>query len=363
MLTASQTTGMATAQFQTTALAVGAHTITASYVGDTNTKPSISAAQTVTVVQAASTTSLAISAANINAAQPETLTARVVGLTSPAITGTVTFYNGTTSLGNGTLTVAAGTGTATLTIPSLGVGSHSITAHYNGDTDYTASTSAAQTVAVSQIASTTRLAISAANINAGQSETLTATITGVPSPALTGVVTFLAGTTSIGTGSVTATAMGGTATLTLTTLAAGTDSVTAHYGGDTNYTASVSGAQSVTVTGTAQTITFPAIPNHVYDDAAVCADCDGFLRPRRKLQRGHRSCHAIRKHGLADWHRHSHDPGDAGGQHNLYGGDAGLKDVYCDSARPDAGQSYANHRYCRKYSDDSNAYRNQLRKH
>jgi hypothetical protein len=146
------------------------------------------------------------------------------------------------------------------------VGSHSITAQYNGDPNYTGSGSAAQTVTVSQITSATRLAISAASINAGQPEMLTAAIAGAASPALSGVVTFFDGTTAIGNVNATAVPTGGTATLTVTTLATGTHTLTARYGGDTNYTASVSGVQTVTVSETTQTITFPAIPNHVYGD-------------------------------------------------------------------------------------------------
>jgi hypothetical protein len=266
-LSAGQQAGTALAQFQTTTLAVGTHSITATYAGDANVKASASAPQTVTIGKATSTTLLAVSAASITAAQSETLTAKVTGLLSPAITGTVTFFDGTTSLGSGNLTVAAGTGTASLTVPTLAVGAHSITASYSGDTNYTASISPAQTVTVTQITSATRLAISAPSINAGQSETLTATVAGAASPVLSGVVTFFDGTTSIGTHTVTATSGGGTAALTVTTLAAGTHSITAHYGGDTNYTASVSSAQTVTVSGTPQTITFPAIPNHVFGDA------------------------------------------------------------------------------------------------
>jgi hypothetical protein len=265
-LTASQPSGTATAQFQTMTLAVGTHNITASYAGSGIVLASTSGAQTVSVTQATPTTSLRVSAANSTAAQSETLTATVTGLPSPAITGNVTFFDGTTSLGNGTLAVTGGTGTASLIVPSLSVGQHSITVRYNGDTNYIASSSATQTVTVSQIASATRLAVSAATIDAGQPETLTATIAGAASPTLSGVVTFFDGTTSIGTSNVTATATGGTAALALTTLATGARSLTARYGGDTNYTASVSGAQTVTVTATPQTITFPAIPNHVYGD-------------------------------------------------------------------------------------------------
>ena len=153
-LVASQASGTASAQLQTTALAVGPHSITASYVGDGNTFASASTAQTVTVGQATSTTALTVSASTITAAQSETLTAKVIGLTSPAITGNVTFFDGATSLGNGALTAAAGTGTATLTVPTLGVGSHSLSAHYNGDTNYTASGSAPQTVTVTGTAQT-----------------------------------------------------------------------------------------------------------------------------------------------------------------------------------------------------------------
>ena len=54
-------------------------------------------------------------------------------------TGTVSFLDGTTPLGQGTLTA----GVATLTTSSLTDGSHSITAVYNGDTNFVAVTSAA----------------------------------------------------------------------------------------------------------------------------------------------------------------------------------------------------------------------------
>ncbi len=54
-------------------------------------------------------------------------------------TGTVTFSDGGTSLGTGTLN---GSGTATVTTTSLLVGSHTITAVYNGDANFSSSTSA-----------------------------------------------------------------------------------------------------------------------------------------------------------------------------------------------------------------------------
>ena len=63
-----------------------------------------------------------------------TLTATVAG--DPP-TGTVNFYDGTTLIGSASL-VAAGTtsSTATITINTLGVGSHTISASYLGNTDF-----------------------------------------------------------------------------------------------------------------------------------------------------------------------------------------------------------------------------------
>jgi hypothetical protein len=57
--------------------------------------------------------------------------------TTPAITGTVTFKDGTTVLATRTLS----SGTATFTTSTLAVGKHSITAVYGGDADLTGSTS------------------------------------------------------------------------------------------------------------------------------------------------------------------------------------------------------------------------------
>ena len=53
-------------------------------------------------------------------------------------TGTVSFYDGTTNIGNSNLNSG---GVATLTTSTLAVGTHSMTATYNGDTNFASSTS------------------------------------------------------------------------------------------------------------------------------------------------------------------------------------------------------------------------------
>src|SRR5262245_51300748 len=75
--------------------------------------------------------------------QPVQFAVKVTGL-SP--TGSVTLFDGGTQIGTGTLAA----GTASFTVSSLAVGSHSLTARYSGDPSNAASTSAAliQTVNV-----------------------------------------------------------------------------------------------------------------------------------------------------------------------------------------------------------------------
>lgn len=58
-------------------------------------------------------------------------------------TGTVDFLNGGVSIGTGTLSGSNGTATATFSTTSLTAVSHTITAVYNGDSNFTASTSSA----------------------------------------------------------------------------------------------------------------------------------------------------------------------------------------------------------------------------
>ena len=101
-----------------------------------------------------------------------TATVKAASPGSGTPTGTVTFYDGTTDLGNGTLSA----GTATFSTTFVVVGSHSITAVYSGDTNFTTSTSSALTQTVNQAATTTAV-VSAVNPSIyGQPLTFTATV-------------------------------------------------------------------------------------------------------------------------------------------------------------------------------------------
>lgn len=92
------------------------------------------------------TTALQAAPATITFGQSTTLTATVApqaGSGTP--TGTVNFLDGSTNIGNGTLN---GSGVATFSTTTLAVGTHSITAAYQGDTSFAASTSSAVPVQV-----------------------------------------------------------------------------------------------------------------------------------------------------------------------------------------------------------------------
>jgi hypothetical protein len=236
--------GSGVATMTTSSLAVGAHQITATYGADTNFAGSTSNILTQTVNQAATATGVASVTNPSVFGQPVTFTAAVTAVAPGAgtPTGTVTFFDGATNIGSGALN---GSGVATVTTSTLSVSSHSITATYNADTNFTGSTSSAITQTVNQAATSTALTSSPNPSAANQSVTFTATVTatapGAGTP--TGTVTFFDGATNIGSGALAA----GVATFATSTLTVGSHSITATYNGDTNFTTSTSAPLTQTV--------------------------------------------------------------------------------------------------------------------
>jgi hypothetical protein len=109
------------------------------------------ATASVIVAQATTSITLVSSQNPSSSGQSVTFTATVTGM-SP--TGTVTFKDGGTVLGTSTLNAS---GQATLTISTLSVGSHPITATYNGDANNPTVTSAVLTQVVNVPADSIRL--------------------------------------------------------------------------------------------------------------------------------------------------------------------------------------------------------------
>ena len=131
------------ASFMTSALKVGTTTVTAVYGGDLNFAASTSNAVSQVVNKATTTTTLTSSPNPSNSGQSVTFTAAVTPQFSGTVKGSVTFYDGTTAL----KTVALSGGVAKFTTSTLTLGSHNITATYNGSTSFTGSSaSLTQTV-------------------------------------------------------------------------------------------------------------------------------------------------------------------------------------------------------------------------
>jgi hypothetical protein len=230
------------ASFSTSALGPGSDTITATYASDPLF--TASSGSTVQTVQNSFTTTTTVSSsANPSVfSQPVTFTATVTS-SGGVPSGTVTFKDGATTLGTSTLD---GAGHATLTISTLAVASHSITAAYNGSSGFNTSTSSALTQTVNKDAATSSVASSLNPSNHGQSVTFTATVvvtapgTAVP----TGSVTFKDGTKSLGSKTLNAS---GQATFSTSTLSRGSHSITVVYAGSGNSLGSTSPVLTQTV--------------------------------------------------------------------------------------------------------------------
>jgi hypothetical protein len=258
-------TGVAT--FTTSTLTVGDHSLTATFLGDATFDPSTSPVDTQTVTQAGTTTTLTSAPDPSLFGQAKTLIATVAAVPpgSGTPTGTVTFFDGAALLGVGTLD---GTGAASFATSALGVGSHSLTAVYGGDTNFAGSTSPVDPQTVNQAASATTLTSAPNPSTLGQMVTLTATVAAVPpgSGIPSGTVTFFDGATLLGAGTLDGT---GAATFTTSALSVRSHALTAVYGGDINFSGSISPVDAQTVNQATTTTTLTSAPNPSVSAQAV----------------------------------------------------------------------------------------------
>jgi sugar lactone lactonase YvrE len=228
-------TSTGTASLAIGTLTAGTHILTAVYSGDTNHSGSTSISLSELIVSPA-TASLASSLNPSTSGNSVTFTIKITGSTtassSAVPTGTVLLRDGSTLLA--TLPLDA-TGSATFSTATLAVASHTLTASYSGDTNYsTASATLIQTVQ----SANTQVALTAGANPATYATPLTLTATIVSNGSIaTGPVTFTDAGTAIGSGVLNAS---GVATLTLSTLAPGSHTLVAVYAGDGRASASSS---------------------------------------------------------------------------------------------------------------------------
>ena len=230
-----------------TMLGVGSHSIVADYGGDTANAASLSAPFVLTVQPAASRTSLSSSADPSVADAAVTFTVTVNGGFGIP-TGTVAVSADGVSIGS--LAVNAN-GTAEVSTSTLAPGTHVIVASYAGDNNNAASTSFPINQVVDTIATATSLTASTGGTS------LDATVTGQSGPVPTGTVTFLVGTSTLGTAQLDAS---GVATLT-PALQGGAYTIVASYAGDTLHAPSIS--QPITVNAAPSTFTLAVTPDEL----------------------------------------------------------------------------------------------------
>ena len=248
----------------TAALAVGSHPIVAQYGGDATYAAANSQAVTVNVAKSsttlaitpATTTPVAGSSVQVTA----TISATTYGTALP--TGGVGFTLDGALVGTATV-VPGSPATAVFSVPLVAAGSHNLQATYNGDNNYTTSTSPIVAVVVGKGTSVTTLTASPATPVPGGTESFTATI--APSNPVSGVSYALTGSVSFYDGGTTllgqATVSNNTATLSGVLLKNNVShSITAVYAGDNSWLGSTSSALPLAATALTDSVVLSA--NH-----------------------------------------------------------------------------------------------------
>ncbi|MDF2629722.1 MAG: Copper resistance protein CopC, partial [Symbiobacteriaceae bacterium] len=244
-------------------LPVGSHSITAVYAGDSTYNGSTSAAMTQTVNKAATSTAL-VSGPN-PAVYPSTVTFTATVTSSAGTpTGTVSFKEGTTVLDTKTVNAE---GKAYYAKSDFTVGTHNITAVYNGDGNFDTSTSAPLAQVLESAVTTTTVTTSKSPAALGESITYTATVTdAIEGMTPSGTVTFKSGATTLGTGTLNGSAQ---ATFSIATLPIGTHTITAAYEGDSTFVTSSGTVSQVIEKGVTTTSVTASAPTPVFGQSVT----------------------------------------------------------------------------------------------
>ena len=232
------------------------HSLTAAYLGDTNYVKVTSAAVSVPVATAPTTTSVITSATTATYGQTVTLNITVAGTSTvngTLPTGTLTFT------GAGTVTTATlSGGSANVSLTSLPVGTYTIGTSYSGDANYGASNGNTVVVTVTQSVASLNTSISSTSFTTGSSSTLTVTVTlpgNAQLPSGSGFIasiTGISGATYPGTFTVNAGGNTGTGAVTIPAPTAGNYTLQVTCATNTNFTCAPS-ALSISSTATTGT--------------------------------------------------------------------------------------------------------------
>jgi len=224
--------------FSTAALTVGSHTITVSYQGDTHFASGPSSTTTVPYSVSPDNTSTSPVTSSLNPSglgQPVTFMATVANLnTSSKPTGNVIFVDSGSGATLG-LNALNTSGVASISDSLLTFGTHTILAYYQGTNNFAASDDSLLSPLLQQVraASTTKISSVPGTSYFGQSVTFTATVTLSSGSPVGDTVTFVEGSTTLG--SPTTLNSSGQASITINPpFSVGTHTISVQYSGDPN---------------------------------------------------------------------------------------------------------------------------------
>jgi subtilase family serine protease len=244
----------ATTSLTFTVPSAGSHVLGATYSGDTNYLGSTATSVTLNVSKSTPTVVVTPATQTPSAGSNLQVTASISppasGGTSPS--GTVNFALDGNNIGT-SLVIAGSPSTATITITAPSVGTHNLTATYNGDSNYNSVSAVGVTITVSKGSTTLTVTPSTTTPLGGSNFQITATISATVSGSTfpSGTVTFLLDGANAGN----ATIIGGTtASTTIVAPTTGTHSLQATYSGDSNFNGSVSTTVNITVARTPTTL-------------------------------------------------------------------------------------------------------------
>ncbi|TDF94732.1 Ig-like domain repeat protein [Paenibacillus piri] len=220
------------AQFSSSSLPVGIHSITAVYSGDTNHANAESAIFTQTVNPIATATTLTSNASSAAAGGTVTFTATVISTGGSLPSGTVTLKEGDFVLDTKPLDA---NGVTPFSISSLSVGVHTITAYYSGDSNHASSVSQSVSQTVSPMDTATVVSGPATQSFYGDTVTLKVIVTAVENYVPNGNAIVKIDGQIQGSAAL---KPDGTADITLPLLSVGSHSITAAYTGSTNFKSS-----------------------------------------------------------------------------------------------------------------------------
>lgn len=216
-------------------LAVGTHTITATYSGDSNyLSGSITWTETINPVTISTNTGLWTDSLSYVYNQPVQAMTTVTAVDGSTPTGSVVFDEGQNPLGS--VTLSGGQGTLTIT-PGFSAGNHTLTAIFQPTGIYVQSASNGTTITVSKATPSLQLS-GPSQANSGQAFTYTVTISGPYGGAATGSVDVQDGTTDLGSFPLS----GNVASCSLTLSSGVNHTLSFNYSGDSNFNAGSSSA-------------------------------------------------------------------------------------------------------------------------